>query len=120
MILVDASLWIEHLRSGHGALAEQLEDGRVSCHPFVIGELACGHLTDRETVIALLRALPTVETTDHEEVLKFIDMHELAGSGLGYVDMHLLGSAMLSGTPLWTLDRGLRKAARRLGVEHVV
>jgi len=119
MILVDTSVWIEHLRSGHAALVEQLEDGWVRCHPFVIGELACGQLTDREEVISLLRALPAVEMADHEEVLDFIETHDLAGSGLGYVDMHLLASAMLCGVEMWTLDRRMSDAASRLGVEYV-
>ena len=116
MILVDTSIWIEHLRRGHPGLAARLEDAQVSIHPFIVGELACGHLKNRREVLALLVALPQVAIADHDEVLAFVEKHRLMGAGFGWVDVHLLASAVLSGVPLWTADARLRRAAARLGV----
>jgi hypothetical protein len=91
-------------------------NGRVVCHPFIIGELACGNLRNREEILTLLSTLPMAETADHEEILRFIEMHRLMGKGLGYVDIHLLASALLSGIDFWMEDRSLEKAARKLGI----
>jgi len=114
--LVDSSVWIDHWRRGNARLAAALEHGRVMAHPFVIGELACGTMPRRSTTLPLLEALPEVPTARHDEVMMLIDRHDIAGTGLGWVDAHLLASATLSGTPLWTLDRALRRAAERLNV----
>jgi predicted nucleic acid-binding protein len=118
-MLVDTSVWIEHLRRRHAALAAGLERGEVFTHPFVIGELACGGLRHRDEVLDLLSALPSCEEAEHEEVLSLVDRHKLMGSGLGWVDVHLLASARLSGERLWTIDRALARAARRLDIEYV-
>ena len=114
MVLVDASVWVSHLRDGHEGLRALLDEGLVLCHPFVIGELACGNLINRMEIISLLRALPLTSVAAHDEVLAFIVARNLAGKGLGYVDVHLLAAAVVAGVPLWTLDKRLDKAALEL------
>jgi hypothetical protein len=116
MILVDTSVWIDHLRSGNATLAELLRREQVFCHPLVIGELACGNLGNRLEILGLMEALPQAEVAEHAEVLQFVESKKLAGKGLGWVDMHLLASAALTGCTLWTLDKPLRTAAARLKV----
>ena len=118
MVLVDSSVWVAHLRQGETGLERLLTDGDAICHPFIIGELACGHLKNRSEILSLLQSLPLAAQAEHEEVMRFIEDHRLAGHGLGYVDMHLLASALLSRVPLWTFDNQLRRAASRLGVTH--
>lgn len=116
MVLVDTSVWVEHFRRGLPELANLLDAGSVVCHPFVMGELACGNLQNRHEILELLQTLCTCPVATHEEVLSFIEAHHLMGRGLGYIDMHLLASAKLSGIPLWTLDRPLMAAASHLNV----
>jgi predicted nucleic acid-binding protein len=116
VILVDTSVWIDHLRVADPHLAELLVEEQVLCHPFVIGELACGALKRRGDFLSLLRNLPPAAAVEHAEALAFIDTHTLMGIGLGWVDVHLLASAYLAGARLWTRDRRLGHAARRLGV----
>jgi len=118
MVLVDTSVWILHFRHGNPQLRDLLLNGRVVCHPFVVGELACGNLQNREEILTHLRSLPMAITADHEEILRFIEMHRLMGKGLGYVDVHLLASALLSGMGFWTKDRNLEKAARKLDISY--
>lgn len=115
-MLVDTSVWVDHLRRGNDRLAEQLERGEVSTHPFVIGELACGNLGQRNRVLNLLADLPATPVAGHEEVMGFIDAHALSGRGLGWIDAHLLASAALARSSLWTLDRRLAAAAESVGV----
>ena len=114
MVLVDTSVWVSHLRETHAGLVDLLNDGEVACHPFIVGEIACENVRNRTTVLSLLEALPMTVTVEHEEVLAFIENHDLMGKGLGYIDVHLLASAVLSGLPLWTLDKKLGKAAEGL------
>lgn len=114
MVLVDTSVWVSHLRSGEFRLGTLLEEGKVVSHPFIIGELACGHLKNRREVLSLLKALPEAATATHDEVLRFIEDQRLMGLGLGYVDVHLLAAARLTGVPLWTGDRRLRAIAAML------
>ncbi len=114
-MLVDTSVWVDHLRSGNRELAEQLEAGLVWCHPFVIGEIACGRLRDRSEILSALGSLPGVPTADHDEVMTFVERAGLAGSGIGWIDAHLLASARLAGIGLWTLDRKLSLVATELG-----
>jgi predicted nucleic acid-binding protein len=116
MVVADTSVWVEHLRRSEPRLAALLKAGDVLCHPFVVGELACGHLRRREEILGLLSALPSVDAAAHVEVLAFIERHRLQGKGLGLVDMHLLASCALAGRPLWTLDLRLAGAAARLGL----
>ena len=117
MILVDSSVWIDHLRSGDATLAALLDAGRVLAHPFVIGELALGSFRQRDAIVQALRGLPPSIVASDEEVLAFIEGHRLFGLGIGYVDAHLLAAALLTpGAALWTRDRRLREAANRLAV----
>ena len=116
MILVDTSVWVDQLRVADRQLAGLLLDQTVLCHPFVVGELACGAMRHRREILGLLRHLPQAPVVDHEEVLVFVDTHALMGSGLGWVDVTLLASATLAGERFWTRDRRLAQAARRLGV----
>ena len=117
-MLVDTSVWIDHLRHGDSELAAALEAGQVDMHPFVVGELACGNLRARTEVLGLLLALPPIAVATDNEVLFFIDEHELMGRGIGYVDAHLLASARLGGATLWTRDKRLHATAAELGLAH--
>lgn len=117
MILVDSSIWIDHLRAGKPALAELLNAGRVLTHPFVLGELACGNLKNREQVLSLLQDLPAAPVATDEEVLYFIEGRGLMGKGIGYVDAHLLASISVTGTGrLWTRDKRLDAVAGAIGL----
>jgi len=111
VILVDTSVWIDHLRTGSPRLSTLLQDGLVLTHPFVIGELACGRLQRRDEVLTLLSVLPGVTVADHGEVLEFVDRQRLHGRGIGWIDAHLLASARLSASSLWTFDRPLHRVA---------
>lgn len=116
MILVDTSVWIDHLRAGDETLASLLRGASVLMHPFVVGELACGNLRDRESVLGLLQELPRATVATDTEVLFFIESHALMGRGIGYIDAHLLASASLSNTArLWTRDTRLCNIAAELG-----
>lgn len=119
MILVDTAIWVDHLRAGEPALAVFLEAGRVLAHPFVIGELALGNLRQREVILSALHDIPQAVVATQAEVLALIAAHGLGGSGIGYVDAHLLAAARLTqGASLWTRDRRLAAIAARLGVAH--
>ena len=121
MMLVDTSVWIDHLRHGDAALMAALEAGQVWMHSFVLGELACGNLrsrAERVQVLGLLQALPAMPLSTDKEVLFFMDQHELMGRGIGYVDVHLLASARLGGAQLWTRDKRLHTVAAELGLVH--
>jgi predicted nucleic acid-binding protein len=115
MILVDTSVWIDHLRAGDTTLVSLLEAGNVLVHPFVIGELACGNLRRRGEVLALLSELPQAHEASDAEVLFFIERHRMMGSGIGYIDAHLIASVSLTeAARLWTRDRRLITVAQRL------
>ena len=118
MVLVDTSVWVAHLRKTHAGLVDLLTEGEVACHPFIVGELACGNLKNRTEILSLLEALPTVVAAEHEEALQFIETHSLMGKGLGYVDVHLLASVVLSRLPIWTLDKKLEQVADLLGLSY--
>ena len=115
MILVDTSVWVDHLRRGNRKLATALERGEVVCHDFVIGELACGRLSARAEILNLLAALPRAPIVEPEEVLSLVEGHGLAGVGIGWIDAHLLASARLGQLELWTRDARLRRAALGIG-----
>lgn len=115
MILVDTSVWIDHLRSKEPLLAELLEGVEVTMHPYVLGELACGNLQNHRETIRLLGNLPMAPTATEHEVLEFIEDRALMGRGIGYIDVHLLASTLLNGdTQLWTRDRRLAQVAAEL------
>jgi predicted nucleic acid-binding protein len=115
MILVDTSVWVDHLRARDARLAGLLERGEVLMHPYVIGEIACGSLADRAGVLELLHLLPTASLAEAGEVLGFIEGTRLHGRGIGYVDVHLLAAATLDDVPLWTRDKRLDAVAVELG-----
>jgi predicted nucleic acid-binding protein len=115
MILVDTPVWIDHLRKGVPILAELLEEGRVLMHPFILGELACGHLKNRKQVLRLLSELPVSPSATEREALIFIENRGLMGRGIGYIDIHLLASVSLAGPArLWTRDKRLAAVAADL------
>lgn len=117
MILVDTSIWIDHLRQGDPHLVTLLNQGQVLTHAFVIGELAVGNLRVRNTVLEALLNLPVARTATDEEVRLFIDRNLLFGLGIGYIDAHLLASVRLTaGSLLWTRDKRLQSAAERLSL----
>ena len=114
MVIVDTSVWINHLRQGEPALVKLLAGGKVLMHPFVRGELACGNLKNRQAILADLAALPPPPMASTDEVLALIDRNKLHGRGLGWIDVHLLASALLSHARLWTLDKSLSTVAAQL------
>jgi predicted nucleic acid-binding protein len=116
MLLADTSVWIHHFRYGDVELAKALSEGLVYMHPFVSGELACGNLKGRADVMADLGDLPEAVVASSAEVLELIERRKLWGRGLGWIDMHLLASALLTPCVLWTLDKGLGETARGLGI----
>jgi predicted nucleic acid-binding protein len=116
LILVDTSVWVDHLRRGDPGLVDLLERSIVMMHPFVLGENACGSLHDRTSVLGLLQDLPAAARAEDDEVLQFIDRHDLHGMGIGYVDVHLLASvALTEAAKIWTRDKKLRSVAQTLG-----
>lgn len=120
MILVDTSIWIDHFRRNNAQLVRVLEAGLVLCHPFVIGELACGHLRQRARILAALGDLPSAPVATHHEALVFLERHALAGRGIGWMDAHLLASTALAGDAcLWTRDKRLASVAADLGAAYI-
>ncbi|MBI2203619.1 MAG: type II toxin-antitoxin system VapC family toxin [Candidatus Rokubacteria bacterium] len=119
MILVDTSVWVDHLRSGNATLAGELEAGRVLTHPFVVGELACGNLKNRLEILGLLARLPSAPMATHTEALDFLERRALMGRGIGFIDVHLLASAALAApASLWTRDRRLAAIAAELRLAY--
>jgi len=118
MVLVDTSVWVRHLRQGEPNLERLLDDGEVVYHPFVVGELACGNIRNRTEILSLIQLLPLVTKAKNEEVLQFIEHNHLMGKGLGYIDVHLCASAVLTGVPIWTYDRRLNEANEGLGIRY--
>lgn len=117
MILVDTSVWVDHLRAGDQRLQALLEQDAVLVHPFVVGEIACGHLRSRKQILTLLAGLRNVVVASHAEVLHMLEAQELAGTGIGYIDAHLLASVRIDGTArLWTRDRSLSRVAHSQGL----
>ena len=116
MTLVDTSVWVEHLRKGNPQLKSLLYATEVVTHPFIIGELACGTMRNRDEILHYLGALPTARLAEHSEVLQLIENERLYGRGIGWVDAHLLAATLLSSCRLWTLDKQLFSIAASLNV----
>jgi predicted nucleic acid-binding protein len=117
VILVDTSVWIDHLHLSIAELVEALDRGDVMTHPFVVGELACGTLARRQEVLGLFAALPSAIVATDEEAMALIEERRLMGLGLGYIDVHLLASTMLTpDAQLWTTDRRLQMVAAKLQI----
>jgi predicted nucleic acid-binding protein len=117
VILVDTSVWVDHLRAADETLSELLDRGMVLAHPFVVGEIALGNLRQRELVLGALQDLPQSSVASEGEILHFIDRHGLSGLGIGYIDVHLLAAArLMAGAVLWTRDRRLHGVAEGLGL----
>lgn len=115
-MIVDTSVWVDHLRKGLAPLRGLLETGVVLTHPFIVGELACGNLKDRAQFLDLFSGLAVVQMASHDEVMLLVEQEQLYGRGIGWVDAHLLASARLAGVPIWTHDKSLAGAAASLGL----
>jgi len=120
MVLVDTSVWINHLRNNDRHLGKLLLNGDVVCHPHIIGELACGNMKNRQEIVSLLQALPQISLIEFEEFLYFIEQNQLYGKGIGFVDIHLLASAILDHIPLWTADKRLQAASAELNLKYKI
>ncbi len=118
MVIVDTSIWIEHLREGNRQLEKLLLNAEAMCHPFIIGELACGSIKNRNVFLSLIKTLPQAPAVTLDELIYFIEQNKLTGTGIGFVDANLLASAQLSGTQLLTSDKRLKTAAIALNVAH--
>ncbi len=118
MILADTSVWIDHFRSSNLHFSDLLENDRIICQEFVIGELACGNIKNRKEILGLLNNLRSIEPASLEETLYFIEENKLMGKGLGWVDVNLLASSILNNFVLWTMDRRLSSAADKLKVSY--
>ena len=118
MILVDTSVWIDHLRKNDQHLQFLLLEQEVVCHSLIIGELICGNLHNRKEIIGLLQSLPMAPRIEFDEYLYFIENLKLYSRGIGYIDIHLIASAKLAQTRLWTLDKRLKSAATELGINY--
>lgn len=118
MILVDSSVWIDHFRKPSSRLEALLEAEDVCTHPLVIGEVACGNLKNRREIIALMHALPILQKVDDDEMLFFVDRHQLNGKGVGLIDIHLLASCLLDKSRMWTFDKRLRVLAHSMKIDY--
>ena len=117
MLLIDSSVWIDHLRCANKQLSQLLNSNQVSIHCMIIGELACGNLNNRSELLALWQQLPMVSEASHREVIYAINQYQWMGKGIGYIDAHLLASTLLTdNTALWTLDKRLQQVAVLFGV----
>jgi len=116
VILVDTSLWVEHLRRRHEGLTHRLERGEVACHPFIVGEISLGSLRQRDDVLGLLSELPAASVVPQHDMQTLVERLSLAGKGIGWVDAHLIASAFVDGMRLWTLDRRLGRVARAINL----
>ena len=118
MILIDTSIWIDHLRNDNAELVGLINRSRILVHPFVIGELALGHLKQRRQMLGALSDSPQAIVATDPEVLSLIERAHLNGTGIGYIDAHLLASAKLTDALLWTRDKRLVSAAENLGLTY--
>ncbi|MGO9411444.1 MAG: type II toxin-antitoxin system VapC family toxin [Spirochaetia bacterium] len=116
MTLVDTSVWVDHFRKGNSTLSQLLNESQVLTHPFVIGELACGNLKNRTEILKLLKELPPAVVAENNEVMQFIEKNRLYGVGIGWIDAHLIASALLSEATVMTLDKQFGNAVSRLNL----
>jgi predicted nucleic acid-binding protein len=116
VILADTSVWIEHFRSPNRALGELLEQDQVLVHPFVIGEIACGHFRNRAEIISLMQAMPAAPRADDGEILLLTEQRRFRGRGIGLIDIHLLASCLMAPCLVWTADKRLKMVADELAV----
>ena len=118
MILVDTSVWIDHFHHSDEDLKELLLSNQVCIHPFILGELSCDNIRNRREVLSLLRTLKSIDTVLEEEVFILIEDRKLFGRGLGFIDIHLLASAMIHHVPIWSRDKSLKRVAGELGIDY--
>ena len=118
MVLVDTSVWVRHLREGDPELKRLLHEGQVMGHPYIVGELASGNMKNRREILSLMQALPQATPAQHEEILQFIESNHLMGKSLGYIDVHLSASALLTRVPMWSYDKSLNEANEMLGIRY--
>jgi predicted nucleic acid-binding protein len=118
MVLADTSIWIDHLNHGDDVLKSLLNEDEIIIHPFVIGELACGNIKNRRLIFSLLNAVPLIKEISRDEFYLFIDHHRLFGTGLGYVDVHLLASSLISSCTIYTRDKSLLASADKLKIAY--
>ncbi len=119
MVLVDTSVWINHFQKKNVQLQRLLLDYEVICHSFIIGELACGNIKNRDKILSLLRSLPMASSIEFDEFLFFLEKNKLNGKGIGFVDVNLLASTQLDQIKLWTMDKRLEKVAIKLGLNYI-
>ncbi len=118
MILVDTSVWIDHFHHTDEDLKELLLSNHVCIHPFILGELSCGNISNRKEVLSLLRTLRIIDLVLDEEVFLLIEDRKMFGKGLGFIDIHLLASALIHQVSIWTRDKSLKQIAKELGVSY--
>jgi hypothetical protein len=118
VILVDTSLWIDHLRVASEPMSSLLDNNLVCTHAWIIGELACGNLGNRQEILGLLQALPQLTPASESEALHFIEAHRLMGRGIGYIDAHLLAATAIHAAHIWTRDKRLNEIAAELGLAY--
>jgi predicted nucleic acid-binding protein len=118
MVLVDTSIWINHFNKSSAGLISLLNSAKVCIHPFIIGELACGNISNRTEILQLLKALPAVDQALDEEVFALVENKKLYGIGLGFIDVHLLASALINNVKIWTADKALNNAAVNLDINQ--
>ena len=118
MVLVDTSVWITHFREGLPHLEQLLMNASVGIHPFIIGEIACGHLKNRKEILSLLDELPKMQSVENQEILAFIDQRKLMGLGIGLIDIHILASSIMSNSYLWTFDKKLDLISKKLRINY--
>ena len=118
MILVDTSIWVDHLRVARGPLTSLLQTDLVCTHVYIIGELACGNLDKRKELLEMLQALPRLTAATDDEVLYFIGRHKIMGRGIGYIDAHLLTATAIHSALIFTRDKRLQEIAEELGLAY--
>lgn len=120
MILVDTSVWIDHFYKSDEDLKALLFSNQICIHPFILGELSCGNISNRKEILSLLRTLRSIDLVLDEEVFTLLEDRKLFGKGLGFIDIHLLAASLIHHVPLWTRDKSLKLTAIELGVDYTV